>query len=100
MDGKVKMRRGYAENESQKKSMRLEVLLFGITKDIVGKQKLTIDVPSGTTVVKFKEILKTLFPGLQHLDSIAVAINSCYVKEDKILQPDDEIALIPPVSGG
>ncbi len=80
--------------------MRLDILLFGITKDIIGRQKLTIEVPPETTVGKFKEILHGLFPDLRHLEAIAVAINSNYVKEDAILQPNDEIALIPPVSGG
>ena len=80
--------------------MHLDILLFGITKEIVGHQKLTMEVPAGTTVAAFKNILLDRFPGLNHLNAIAIAINSEYVKEDVALQSDDEIALIPPVSGG
>ena len=44
--------------------------------------------------------LKNDFPKLQAIKSLLVAVNSEYAESDLILSENDEIALIPPVSGG
>jgi molybdopterin synthase sulfur carrier subunit len=82
------------------KYMNVNILLFGITKDLVGKQKLQMELPKGTTVSDFKKDLGEKYPELIELDSMAIAVNSEYARDADVLQSDDEIALIPPVSGG
>ncbi|MGB5370890.1 MAG: MoaD/ThiS family protein [Flavobacteriaceae bacterium] len=47
-----------------------------------------------------RQSLKSTYPDLGRLSSIAVAVNSEYAKDDLVLQQGDEIAIIPPVSGG
>jgi len=80
----------------------MEVLLFGIAKDIVGESSFRFRegevIPE--SVHELKEKLKITFPELGKLSSLAVAVNSEYAEDDKSLNRGDEIAIIPPVSGG
>ena len=80
--------------------MRLNLLLFGITRDIVGQSKLTHEVPDAATVPQLVESLKQRYPAFRDLDSMMIAVNNEYGQPDQLLREDDEIALIPPVSGG
>ena len=81
--------------------MRLNILLFGITKDIIGSQTLELEVASNTyTVADLLENLSEQYPSLQKLSSLLVAVNEEYAQPTTAIQADDEIALIPPVSGG
>ena len=82
------------------KKMTVHILLFGITKDLVGKQKLLIELPIATTVFYFKRLLREDYPELIELDSMAIAINSEYASDEVVIHANDEIAIIPPVSGG
>lgn len=82
------------------KKMDVNILLFGITKDLVGKQKLQMQLPEGTVVANFKKLLSKKYPELIELNSLAIAVNSEYASDDVVLHSNDEIALIPPVSGG
>ena len=80
----------------------MEVLLFGIAKDIVGSSSLRIEESDGrpASVFELKELLKGKFPELKRLSSLAVAVNSTYAEDNEALKVGDEIAIIPPVSGG
>ena len=80
--------------------MRVNLLLFGITKDLIGKQKLTLEFPGEITVAEFKRFLEEHYPELKELRSFAIAVNSEYAKDGSLIRANDEIALIPPVSGG
>ena len=80
--------------------MNVDVLLFGITKDIVGKQKLHLKLPESITIADFKKILLENYPELIELNSLAIAVNSEYTTDDVLIHSNDEIALIPPVCGG
>lgn len=79
----------------------MEILLFGITREITGKQKLTVPAAEPiTTVGELKNWLSGQYPALKQLSSLAVAVDSAYAENEDKLTPDSEIALIPPVSGG
>ena len=80
----------------------MEVLLFGIAKDIVGKATLTISSEEKTpvSVSDLKQLLSETYPAFGKLSSLAVAVNSEYASDMVKLNSDDEIAIIPPVSGG
>ena len=81
----------------------MEVLLFGITRDIVGKGFLSITgdpVPELRTVGDLKAHLISDFPELGKLSSLAIAVNQSYATDSEPIGASDEIALIPPVSGG
>ena len=84
----------------------MTILLFGITKDIVGSSTLSVPTASATgrkipkTVKELKEFLGETYPELNKLSSLAVAVNNSYAQDNEAINAYDEIALIPPVSGG
>jgi len=80
--------------------MTLEIMAFGITKDIVGKTLINFDLPEGSSVKELKEKLTESYPEMKALTSLLIAVNEEYGDETHILNERDEIALIPPVSGG
>jgi molybdopterin synthase sulfur carrier subunit len=79
----------------------VKVLLFGITREIIGQSRINIPADAGIATVKeLKSWLGTQYPAMQSLTSLAVAIDSEYAEDEDLLNSDHEIALIPPVSGG
>lgn len=80
--------------------MKLSIALFGITREIVGKSTLELTAPEGQSVQALLADLREQYPALGQLSSLAVAVNNDYATDDMVLHERDEIALIPPVSGG
>ena len=80
--------------------MQLRLLLFGITKDIVGESPHVYDLTSGETAGDLIEQLIQDYPALKDLNSLAIAVNGEYATKTTLVKSSDEIALIPPVSGG
>jgi len=81
--------------------MRVQVLFFGILKDIVGRALDAIELPDGASVRDVLARYESQFPKLKEsLPSLAVAVNQQYAGSDTKLRADDEVALLPPVSGG
>lgn len=81
----------------------MNVLLFGITKDIVGSSSLSLPISNSAklrTVGELKTYLGKTYPKLNSLSSLAVAVNNSYAEDGVKIDNFDEIALIPPVSGG
>ena len=84
----------------------MTILLFGITKEIVGSPTLSVPTASvtgrkiPTTVGELKEFLGNTYPELNKLSSLAIAVNHNYAEDHERINSYDEIALIPPVSGG
>ncbi|SIO03563.1 molybdopterin converting factor subunit 1 [Chitinophaga niabensis] len=77
----------------------MRVLLFGIMKDIVAAKTLTIEAEL-PTVGDLKRWLKQEYPAVQNLKAVMIAVNKTYAADETILSPEDEIAIIPPLSGG
>jgi MoaE-MoaD fusion protein len=81
--------------------MRVRVLYFGMLKDLAGKSSESLDLPEGATIGDALARLELQIPALKKaLGSIAVAVNHQYAGADTKLKSDDEVALLPPVSGG
>ena len=80
--------------------MKYKVSLFGITKDIVGDSVIEVEMGQLSDVQAVLDKLKEIFPKLKEIKSLMVAVNSEYAEGDLLLTEQDEIALIPPVSGG
>jgi molybdopterin synthase catalytic subunit/molybdopterin converting factor small subunit len=82
-------------------SMRVRVLFFGVLKDLVGKSADWIELPEGARVGDVLAHYESRIAGIkQALPSLAVAVNQHYAAADVELKSDDEVALLPPVSGG
>ena len=81
--------------------MRVRVLFFGILKDLAGKSSDWIELPDGALVRNVLEHYAAQTPRLKEsLASLAVAVNQQYAGAETVLKADDEVALLPPVSGG
>ncbi len=81
--------------------MRVRVLFFGMLKDLCGKASDALDLPDGSTVGDVLADYAAKFPQLKaSLPSLATAVNQQYAGPDTVLKSNDEIALLPPVSGG
>ncbi len=80
--------------------MKVEITLFGITKEIIGRNTLSLDLQEDSKVAQVMEKLYADYPQLKNLKSLLIAVNSEYAEDEQVLNEKDEIALIPPVSGG
>ncbi|MEM8907318.1 MAG: MoaD/ThiS family protein [Bacteroidota bacterium] len=80
--------------------MKINILAFGIARDIVGGSELPFTVEEQVTVGELKAALLQQFPQFENLRSLAIAVNSEYAQDDQRLTASDEVVLIPPVSGG
>ena len=81
----------------------MTILLFGVTRDIVGNGSLSVPLQTAArlkTVGELKAYLAGIYPELRALNSLAVAVNKAYARDHESISNFDEIALIPPVSGG
>jgi sulfur-carrier protein len=79
--------------------MKLKIKTFGISRDILGGREVELDM-NGTSVGDLRRALSTQYPPLDRLNSLFIAVNQEYAPDEKMLSATDEIALIPPVSGG
>jgi molybdopterin synthase sulfur carrier subunit len=78
---------------------KYKVKAFGVTKDIVGGRETVVEL-EGQTVSALRSELNRKYPQLVALRSLFIAVNSSYADDQLAIQETDEIALIPPVSGG
>ena len=81
--------------------MRIRVLFFGQLKDVVGRSEETLELPPGSRVETVFRHYASQFPKLNAMaESIATARNGEFSDSDAGLEDGDEVALMPPVSGG
>ena len=82
-------------------AMRIRVLLFGQLKDIVGQPEEVLDMEPGTKLASLVARYSDRFPKFQALSgAIACSVNEEYAAASATLREGDEVALLPPVSGG
>jgi molybdopterin converting factor subunit 1 len=81
--------------------MKVKVRLFAGLKDLVGGPEIIVDLEEGATVRGLEDQLGREYPRLKPLlASLAFAVDEEYKARDYTLRDDDEVALIPPISGG
>ncbi len=81
--------------------MKIKALFFAACRDIVGNRELDLDVGEGSQVDDLKNVLLVKYPELATINNVlSIAVNAEYVDGNTILNSGDEVALIPPVSGG
>ncbi len=81
--------------------MQVRVLFFGMLKDLAGKSSDVVELPEGSSVQDVLTRCAERIPRLKEsLPSLAFAVNQQYAGAETRLHSDDEIALLPPVSGG
>lgn len=83
-------------------AMLIRVKLFAMLRERAGTDTIELELPSGATVAQAIGVLSEREPLGELLARLPVrmAVNRDYAAAETILAPDDELALIPPVSGG
>jgi len=81
--------------------LKIRVRVFAALREILGKEEVEVELPEGTTV---EGLWAQLVADDERLGpfskSINFAINHDFVGKETELSPDDEVAFLPPVSGG
>jgi molybdopterin converting factor subunit 1 len=81
--------------------MNVRLLLFAVLRDIVGTDEQTLELPPGTRPTDVWQQLRARHPQLAaYAEPPMSAINESYATPDTLLKDGDELAFIPPVSGG
>jgi len=81
--------------------MRVTIRLFARLRDLVGLTEFTREVPAPATVASVWNILVTEFPAAAAYErTMSVAVNASYARLHTPVQDEDEVAFLPPVSGG
>jgi len=81
--------------------MRVRVLFFGMLKDLIGRSTDVVELPAGACVNDLLTHYGEATPRMTaYFSSLAVSVNQEYVLRDAVLQENDEVGLLPPVSGG
>jgi len=81
--------------------MRVRVLYFGIVRERIGCSEEVVELDAGSTVADLAARLSARHGNLAAgVATLRLAVNLEYVDSDTVLHDDDEVAVIPPVSGG
>jgi molybdopterin converting factor subunit 1 len=98
------MLHGKCINESWSRSentMILHVRLFARARDLAGSDALDVELPDDATVADLRRRLAVEYPMLAALlERSALAVADDFAEDARVLRANDEIALLPPVSGG
>src|SRR5690348_12963459 len=82
-------------------TMRVQVLFFGQLKDLTGRSAESLPLGERATLGDVLQHYSQKFPAINKLSSsLALSVNQEYASSDTSLRDGDEIALLPPVSGG
>jgi molybdopterin converting factor subunit 1 len=80
--------------------MTLRVLLFASYADALGAPEVALEMPPGARVADVLARIKSMAAGKRVPDKPLVAVNQRYARDDVVVSPADEVAIIPPVAGG
>ncbi len=81
--------------------MQVRILFFGMLKDLMGKSADSLDLSESASLRDVLAHYESTVPRLKEsLPSLALAVNQQYARPETKLKPGDEVALLPPVSGG
>jgi MoaE-MoaD fusion protein len=81
--------------------MRVTVLFFGVLKEMLASERESLELPQGATVDAVLRQLRERLPEQPKIwSALAIAVNQSYAPSGCLLRDGDEVALLPPVSGG
>ena len=80
--------------------MKIQLLFFGITTDLTGRNSQPFEMPENTSIKDLKNKLILEYPNLKNIDEYAIAVNEEYANDNLIIKDGDVVAIITPVSGG
>jgi len=80
--------------------MDIDLICFGIAKDVVGGAKVKIELTAPHNVEHLKLIIVKKYPEFQNITAFQIAVNETYAENTTVININDEVVVIPPVSGG
>ncbi|HMA36215.1 MAG TPA: MoaD/ThiS family protein [Chloroflexia bacterium] len=84
--------------------LTIRARFFALYREAAGQDEAQVPVPAGSTVRELWQHLLAAHPGLERAGAAtaytAYAVNGTWAKSDRVLQDGDEVAFLPPVSGG
>jgi molybdopterin converting factor subunit 1 len=81
--------------------MKVKVKFFAVLRERVGLSEITKEIGEGCTVGELWEALQRDYPKLAPVNmALLYAVNRDYVHTGHVLQDEDEVVFVPPVSGG
>ena len=81
--------------------MKVNIRLFAALREVLGRGEVTLNVSEGATVGELQGQLMREYPAVEaFLATLVWAVNEDYVSAEHRVREGDEIALIPPISGG
>ena len=81
--------------------MKVKVLFFASLKDISGENTIELEMEENTTVDSVKIMITIMYPKLEPLlNFVRIAVNQEFVDAETVINNGDELAFLPPVSGG
>ena len=81
--------------------MRIKVSFFAVLREIAGVAQAELDLPEGCTVGVLKQAILSDFPQLAGgMESAIVAIDQAASEPDRLIAPDMDISIFPPIAGG
>jgi len=80
--------------------MNVNLICFGIAKEIAGGSSVKINLTAPYTVEQLKKTIVQLYPKFQNITTFQIAVNQTYAKNTTPINTGDEVVVIPPVSGG
>jgi molybdopterin synthase catalytic subunit len=81
--------------------MRIVVRLFALMREKAGTETVDIELADGANAAQALEALQNQYPVLApYLPRVRLALQMSFIDAETVLRPGDELALIPPVSGG
>lgn len=81
--------------------MKINIQLFAMARDLAGAGAIEIELPEEATVATLRQAIAAKCPPLADLVSrAAIAVNAEYAVDEQAVSSSDDVAIIPPVSGG
>lgn len=81
--------------------MKIKVKFFASYKEVLGKEEIELELEENSNISHLLDILRNDYPKLGNLmETLVVSVNLEYAEYDRKLKEGDEVALLPPVSGG
>ena len=100
-EGYDEANRKFGTRNKRGDGLTLHVLLFAKLRDVVGAEAVSVDLPAGATIAELRQRLVQAHPTLAPLlERCAIAVDHDFVEDTHPLTEGNEVAIIPPVSGG